>query len=136
MPAYLIEPRMPEGRGDRQPASSRRDASCPDPGPGRRELDPLVGRCPGLDYIATVPPTIALAADSFGKRSVGVIYGWVSASHIVGAAMAAFVAGLARDLVGHYAIAFIVAGWMAVAAGVEALTIRRRAPLATPAAAV
>ena len=90
----------------------------------------------GLDYIATVPPTIALAADSFGKHNVGVIYGWVFASHMVGAAIAAFVAGVTRDLVGDYAIAFIVAGWMAVAAGVVALTIRRRAPLATPAAAV
>ncbi|MBF8290951.1 MAG: sugar phosphate permease, partial [Chloroflexi bacterium] len=81
----------------------------------------------GLDYIATVPPTIALAADVFGRRNVGVVYGWIFASHMFGAAIAAFAAGATRDLVGDYGIAFIVAGWMAVAAGVVALSIRRRA---------
>jgi len=80
----------------------------------------------GLDYIATVPPTIALAADAFGKRNVGVVYGWIFAAHMMGAAFAAFAAGATRDLVGDYAIAFIVAGWMAIAAGVVALSIRRR----------
>ena len=79
----------------------------------------------GLDYIATVPPTIALAADAFGKRNVGLVYGWIFAAHMFGAAMAAFIAGVTRDIVGDYAIAIIVAGWMAVAAGVVALSIRR-----------
>ena len=88
----------------------------------------------GLDYIATVPPTIALAADAFGKRNVGIVYGWIFASHMFGAAIAAFLAGVTRDIVGDYAIAIIVAGWMAVAAGVVALSIRRR-PTAQPALA-
>ena len=40
----------------------------------------------GLDYIATVPPTVALVADRFGQHNVGVVYGWVFAAHMVGAA--------------------------------------------------
>jgi predicted MFS family arabinose efflux permease len=79
----------------------------------------------GLDYIATVPPTVALAADAFGRRNVGIVYGWVFAAHMIGAAAAAFIAGLTRDIVGDYAIAIIVAGWMAVAAGIVALSIKR-----------
>lgn len=79
----------------------------------------------GLDYLAMVPPTIALAADAFGKRNVGIVYGWIIAARAFGAAIAGFVAGVTRDIVGDHAIAIIVAGWMAVAAGVVALTIRR-----------
>jgi len=62
---------------------------------------------------------------SFGKRNVGVIYGWVFASHMVGAAIAAFVAGVTRDLVGDYAMPSSSPGWMTVAAGIVALSIRR-----------
>ncbi len=79
----------------------------------------------GLDYIATVPPTVALAADTFGRRNVGVVYGWVFAAHQLGAAVAAWAAGLARDSFGDYAFAFYLAGVMAVLAGVMALLIRR-----------
>jgi MFS family permease len=46
----------------------------------------------GLDYIATVPPTVALVADRFGQRNVGIVYGSVFAAHMVGAAIAAWVA--------------------------------------------
>jgi sugar phosphate permease len=79
----------------------------------------------GLDYIATVPPTVALVADTFGRRNVGIVYGWVYFSHMLGAAMAAEVAGLVRDAFGDYTIAIIAGGWLAVAAGVAALVIRR-----------
>ena len=79
----------------------------------------------GLDYIATVPPTVALAADVFGRRNVGIVYGWIFAAHMFGAAAAAFLAGLTRDIVGDYGIAIFVAGLMAVAAGVVALSIKR-----------
>src|SRR5258707_376723 len=44
----------------------------------------------GLDWVATVPPTVALTADTFGKRNLGVVYGWIFASHQLGAASAAF----------------------------------------------
>jgi sugar phosphate permease len=82
----------------------------------------------GLDYIATVPPTVALVADRFGQHNVGVVYGWVFAAHMIGAAIAAWVAGLVRENVGDYAAAFVAAGWIAIVAGFAALAIRRRGP--------
>lgn len=82
----------------------------------------------GLDYIATVPPTVALVADTFGRRNVGIVYGWVYFAHMAGAAIAAVVAGVVRDSVGDYAAAFVAAGWLAVAAGIAALAIRRTRP--------
>jgi sugar phosphate permease len=90
----------------------------------------------GLDYIATVPPTVALVADTFGRRNVGIVYGWVYFAHMVGAAIAAEVAGLVRDNVGSYALAFFGACWIAVAAGVAALVIRRNRAEPAPAAQV
>jgi sugar phosphate permease len=83
----------------------------------------------GLDYIATVPPTVALVADAFGRQNVGIVYGWVYAAHQLGAAVAAFVAGVVREHVGDYSAAFVAAGWIAIIAGFAALAIRRRAPL-------
>lgn len=80
----------------------------------------------GLDYIATVPPTIALAADTFGRANVGIVYGWVFAAHQVGAAISAWAAGLARDNFGDYVMAFYAAGMMAIFAGVMALIIHRQ----------
>lgn len=88
----------------------------------------------GLDYIATVPPTIALAADTFGRRNVGVVYGWIFAAHQLGAAVSAWAAGIARDSFGDYVLAFYLAGAMAVLAGLMALTIRRAQKQAAPAA--
>jgi MFS family permease len=82
----------------------------------------------GLDYIATVPPTVALAADRFGAHNVGVVYGWIFAAHMLGAAIAAWVAGVVRESVGDYAAAFVAAGWIAIVAGFAALMIRRREP--------
>jgi sugar phosphate permease len=80
----------------------------------------------GLDYIATVPPTVALVADAFGRHNVGVVYGWVFAAHQLGAAIAAFAAGIIREHVGDYTAAFVAAGWIAIVAGFAALAIRRR----------
>ena len=79
----------------------------------------------GLDYIATVPPTVALVADSFGRQNVGIVYGWVFAAHMIGAAIAAWAAGIVRENVGDYAAAFVAAGWIAIIAGFAALMIRR-----------
>jgi sugar phosphate permease len=79
----------------------------------------------GLDYIATVPPTVALVADRFGRHNVGAVYGWVFAAHMLGAAIAAWVAGIVREHVGDYAAAFVAAGWIALIAGFAALAIRR-----------
>lgn len=91
----------------------------------------------GLDYIATVPPTVALVAARFGRQNVGIVYGWVYAAHQLGAAVAALVAGVVREHVGDYSAAFVAAGWIAIIAGFTALTISRRstgipAPAAAP----
>jgi MFS family permease len=72
----------------------------------------------GLDWIATVPPTANLTARVFGRGSLGTIYGWIFFSHMVGAAIAAFLGGLFRDVFGDYHAIFISAaglGFIAVA---------------------
>ena len=87
----------------------------------------------GLDYIATVPPTVALTADVFGRHNVGIVYGWIYAAHMLGAAVLAQVAAVIRESAGDYTLAYLTAGWMAIAAGVVALALRRRPIEATPA---
>jgi MFS family permease len=79
----------------------------------------------GLDWIATVPPTLALANRVFGSKRAPVIFGWIYASHQVGAASAAFLAGLSRTASGSYLDAFVVAGLVGVAAAFMALAIGR-----------
>ena len=79
----------------------------------------------GLDWIATVPPTLALANRVFGQKRAPVIFGWIFASHQVGAASAAFLAGLSRSVSGSYLEAFVVAGFVGVAAAFMALMIGR-----------
>lgn len=64
----------------------------------------------GLDWVATVPPTVALCARRFGTARGPVIYGWVFAGHQIGAAIAAWGAGWLRDTTGSYRPAFIIAG--------------------------
>ncbi len=80
----------------------------------------------GLDYIATVPPTTALVADTFGRRHVGLVFGWVFCAHQIGAALAAWLGGVAYDWLGNYGAAFLSAGALAVLAAGLALLIDRR----------
>ena len=70
----------------------------------------------GLDWIATVPPTLAIANRAFGTQKAPVLFGWIFASHMVGAAAAAFFAGAMRTATGSYSSAFIIAGFVAVGA--------------------
>jgi predicted MFS family arabinose efflux permease len=77
----------------------------------------------GLDWIATVPPTIAIATRVFGTRKAPILFGWISASHQVGAASAAFLAGLTRTITGTYFDAFVTAGAVAVIAALFCLMI-------------
>jgi len=79
----------------------------------------------GLDYISTVPPTVALCADLFGRRNVGTIYGWVFAAHQLGAAMLAYLGGVMHDSLGNYTLAFISSGVLALCGGVMAMRIDR-----------
>jgi sugar phosphate permease len=81
----------------------------------------------GLDWIATVPPTVRLTSEAFGRENTGVIYGWISASHQIGASMAAFGAGAIRTWLGDYQLAFWLAGALCVVAGLSFLTVGRRA---------
>ena len=80
----------------------------------------------GLDYIATVPPTVSLVADTFGRRQVGIVYGWVFCAHQIGAALAAWLGGVTREVLGGYGVAFFAAGMLAVLAGMLVLRIQRR----------
>jgi sugar phosphate permease len=95
----------------------------------------------GLDWIATVPPTVKLAAESFGREDAPVVFGWVMASHQVGAGAAALGAGMIRADLGDYRLAFLVSGALCLGAAMLALAIGRRrraeggAPSAEPEAA-
>ncbi len=80
----------------------------------------------GLDWIATVPPTVRLTSEAFGRENTGVIYGWIGASHQLGASLAAVGAGTIRSVLGDYSVAFWLAGLLCLAAGLSFLTIGRR----------
>ena len=82
----------------------------------------------GLDWVATVPPTISLAADTFGRERVGIVYGWIFASHQLGAAAIAFGAGAIRTFFGDYQIAFITSGLLCLLAAGLVIRIRNSAP--------
>jgi MFS family permease len=92
----------------------------------------LFGVVYGLDWIATVPPTVGLATDMFGARSGPILFGWVFFGHQVGAALAAYGGGLLRVWLGTYHVAFTTAGLLALGAAGLVLTIRQgRRPLRT-----
>jgi sugar phosphate permease len=63
----------------------------------------------GLDWIATVPPTVQLCREYFGLARSGVVYGWIFASHMIGAGIAASYAGWIRQSQGDYEIAWYTA---------------------------
>jgi sugar phosphate permease len=86
----------------------------------------------GLDWIATVPPTVKLTTEAFGKENTGVIYGWIGASHQLGASMAAFGAGAIRTGLGDYRVAFLIAGVLCLVAGASFLIVGRQALRSQP----
>ncbi|HSQ98401.1 MAG TPA: MFS transporter [Sphingomicrobium sp.] len=77
----------------------------------------------GLDWIATVPPTVALTNRAFGEQRGPIVFGWVVVGHQLGAAVAAFGAGLVRQELGTYSPAFFAAGAFAVLAGFAVLML-------------
>ena len=81
----------------------------------------------GLDWIATVPPTVKLATKAFGRDTGPLVFGWVFAMHQLGAATAALLAGLSRDALASYLPAFYGAGIACVLAAVAVLFARVRA---------
>jgi sugar phosphate permease len=88
----------------------------------------------GLDWIATVPPTVRIAGATFGRERAGVVFGWIFSAHQVGAAVAAFGAGYTRTSFGSYLPAVYIAGAFCLVAALLALTVGKGAR-ATPSVA-
>ncbi len=88
----------------------------------------------GLDWIATVPPTVNLTAQRFGRGSVGTIFGWIFCAHMVGAGLAAYAGGFFHDMLGNYHLVFISAALLGfVAVGLSMNIKRQQQPTALPA---
>jgi sugar phosphate permease len=87
---------------------------------------PLFAVFYGLDWIATVPPTVALTAQIFGRDRVGLIFGWIFAAHQLGAAAAASFAGYLRTVEGTYDHAFLVSGNLCIVVAISILFISVR----------
>lgn len=89
----------------------------------------------GLDWIATVPPTLKLATDAFGRARAPVMFGWIAAGHQLGAGATAYVAGVIRTVTLSYDAAFIASGLLCMIAATAVLFVGRggaasRAPAA------
>jgi sugar phosphate permease len=82
----------------------------------------------GLDFVATVPPTVALTAQAFGSERVGVVFAWIFASHQIGGAVAAGLAGGVRDWTDNYTGAFVGGGILCLLAAALVLRIRAGGP--------
>jgi predicted MFS family arabinose efflux permease len=92
---------------------------------------PLFGLFYGLDWIATVPPTVRLTADVFGSKDGPIVFGWIFAGHQLGAAFAALGAGMLRTTLGTYTVATLVSGGLCAAAAMLVLRINRQPSLRT-----
>jgi len=79
----------------------------------------------GLDWVATVPPTVRLAAQRFGAERANLVFGWIFAGHQLGSALAAFGAGLSRTALLSYLPAFFVSGALCIAAALLAISMSR-----------
>ena len=82
----------------------------------------------GLDWVATVPPTVQLARKAFGAQNFAIVYGWIFAAHQLGAATIAFAAGAVRTFFGDYQIAFMSSGLLCLLAAGMVLRIARERP--------
>lgn len=86
----------------------------------------------GLDWIATVPPTLRLSNEAFGDRSGPLVFGWIVAGHQVGAATAAYFGGTMREIAGNYELAFLIAGMTGIIAACISLLINTSKPAFGP----
>ena len=84
----------------------------------------------GLDFIATVPPTVKLAVQAFGRERAPIAFGWIFAAHQVGAGAMAFAAGASRDALGTYLPAFFTAGVFCFVAALCFVALRGGRPVA------
>lgn len=85
----------------------------------------------GLDWIATVPPTINIARMTFGIQKTTVIYGWVFASHQLGALVASYGGGLIYQYFDTYSWAFFMAGVFCILASLFVMGIKKQHPVKT-----
>jgi sugar phosphate permease len=95
---------------------------------------PLFAAFYGLDWIATVPPTVRLATRIFGAARGPIMFGWIAAAHQLGAALAAFAAGALRVTLGTYLEAFMLSGLLCLVAALMVLFIGGSQGAAAPAA--
>jgi sugar phosphate permease len=91
----------------------------------------------GLDFIATIPPSVKLTATTFGREQAPLVFGWIFAAHQLGAGLMAFAAGVSRDALHSYLPAFFTAGALCLVATLSLWLLRGRAKPAvlTPQAA-
>ena len=82
----------------------------------------------GLDWIATVPPTIGLTRQKFGLEKSAMMYGWIVAAHQVGAGVAAYFGGVAFKALGSYMWAFLLAGGFCLLASLFVILIKKHDP--------
>lgn len=82
----------------------------------------------GLDWIATVPPTIGLTRQKFGIEKSAMMYGWITASHQVGAGVAAYTGGVVFKVFGSYMWAFLLAGGFCILASLFVILIKKHNP--------
>ena len=87
----------------------------------------------GLDWFATVAPTVKLITNAFGRERTGLVYGWIFVAHQLGGASAAFFGGVLRENYGTYLEAFILSGLMCFIAAFLSLLIGRTHKGSTPA---
>ncbi|HEX8487661.1 MAG TPA: MFS transporter [Propionibacteriaceae bacterium] len=85
----------------------------------------------GLDWVATVPPTVALCREAFGASGT-IVFGWVFAAHQIGAAIASVLAGVIRDTTGHYTVAWFGAAGLCAIAALVSVGIRKGGAGPTP----
>jgi MFS family permease len=79
----------------------------------------------GLDWVATVPPTLVLCRMVMGNQRSAVVYGWVFVGHQVGASIAALGAAVLRVKLGDYALAFYISAAMCLVAAFAVLHIAK-----------
>jgi predicted MFS family arabinose efflux permease len=89
----------------------------------------------GLDWVATVPPTVNLTAKRFGRASLGTLYGWIFCSHMIGAGLAAYAGGFFREVLGDYHLIFLSAAVLGLVASTLSMSITAQRTTPVPSAA-
>jgi sugar phosphate permease len=87
----------------------------------------------GLDFIATMPPTVKLTVATFGREMGPALLGWIFAAHQLGAGVFAAASGVSRDMMGTYVPSFFLAGMLCLVAATAFVAVKRPAPAAMPA---